>query len=314
MKIIVSPANYKIIGHLVRKTNVDIIQVGIKNFSDKTTCLLNATQLKIVINLTKKHHKQIFVYLDAFYYEQDLSKLTKLLVWLNELKVDAIVFNDLAINQICYEQKLNLKLIYDPKALVTNYGQFNFYLKNNISGVVIANELKQYEVNELLANKKQIKIIKQVSGYVFMMQSRWDLVSLFLEQNKLEYHIKDQKLWIKEELRPFPSLIFENKYGTHIYTGYVLSNLHYLQHLFNQGLDYVYIDGLMHEDNWLIKTINIYDQAIKLIKNKQSIEELIHQEKALNKDEVVSSGFISNKLTDLMYLNDDLLKGVNNEK
>lgn len=312
MKIIVSPANYKIIGHLIKKATVDIIQVGIKNLSDKTTCILTIDRIKRLVQLAHQFNKQIFVYIDIFVFEKDLELLTQTLVVLKKIDVDGVVFNDYAVCQINYEKQLKLNLIYDPKALVTNYQQFNFYRDNGINNVVIANELKLHEINEMCLNKNDIKLIKQVSGYVFMMQSRWDLISLFLKRHKIDYEVKNKKLFLKEELRPFPSLIFENKYGTHIYTGYTLSNLSYLKNLYDNQLDYLYIDGIMQTDTWLINTLEIYSKAIKYIEENKDIDSLIEKEKEIN--QYLATGFIDNDLKQIMYLSNDMLsEGENNE-
>ena len=131
------------------------------------------------------------------------------------------------------------------------------------------------------------------------MESRWQLITEFLKKNTIEANLNDQKIFIKEETRDFPSIIYQNEFGTHITTGYVLSNMQYLKQLHNNGLDYIIIDGLLHSDNWLVQTTNLYAEAINKL---DTIEQWINIEKEINNEEFVSNGFISNKPEDLKYV------------
>ena len=154
------------------QTKADIVAIGCEKFSDKTQTKLTKDEFKTALDKAKAANKKLYAYLDAFIYDVMIPELEDLLVYFNEIKLDGIIFNDLAINQICYEKNLSLNLVYDPKALITNYEQFPFYKKNKIDSVVLANELKEKEVIECCQNKKDMKLIKQVSGYVFIMESR----------------------------------------------------------------------------------------------------------------------------------------------
>ena len=234
------------------QSKADIVAVGCKNFSDKTQTKLTKEEIKEVLSAAKKANKKLYVYLDAFIYDIMIPELEELLVYLNEIQIDGVIFNDIGINQICFEKNLKLNLMYDPKALVTNYEQFPFYKKNNIDTVVLANELKDFEVFECCEHKKNMQLAKQVSGYVFIMESRWQLITEFLKKNKIDANLNDCKVYIKEKTREFPSIIYQNEFGTHICTGYVLSNLEYLEQLKQKGLDYIIIDGLLHSDAWLL--------------------------------------------------------------
>ncbi|MDE6477380.1 MAG: U32 family peptidase, partial [Mycoplasmoidaceae bacterium] len=55
---------------------------------------------------------------------------------------------------------------------VTNYGQFEFYLKNKINNVFVSRELRINEVEQILDNKQQMNVGMQCSGYSFIMESK----------------------------------------------------------------------------------------------------------------------------------------------
>lgn len=310
LQIITLAPNKETAFGLLNISEADIIAVGYEKFSDKINCLLSLNEIQDLHIRAHKKDKKIYVYLDAFIYEQDLLDLEDLLIQLDKIKIDGIIFNDLSINQVCYERKLSINLIYWPQSLITNHGQFAFYRENQISSIVLANELRMNEIFECLNNKNGLSIIKQVSGYVFMMQSRWDLISNFASKNSIKIDLNDNSFLIKEEKREFPALIYQNKYGTHIYTNYVLSNLKYIDSYIENQLDFILIDGLFHDNVWTINTTKLYKQAIEHLK---PIDELLKLEKQINHNEILSEGFMSESYADLMYLIEEEIKGVKND-
>lgn len=279
----------------------DIVVTGIKKYSDKINALATVKEIESYLLLCHKNKKQLYVLMDAFIFEKDISDLEDALSQLSKIKIDGIIYNDCAINQINYEKKLGLNLIYDPKALVTNYGQFEFYANNDISSVVLSNEININEITECIKNKNKLGLIKQVSGYVFMMKSRWQLLDNFIKLHYLNSDLSNKKILISEQLRDFPAIIYQNEHGTHIYTGYVLSNLSFLSQL--QGIDIFLIDGFLHSKEWIIQTIDLYADAISHINDAKYLQQLVEKEKQINQQEYVSSGFMKvNPTDDLMYL------------
>ncbi|MBR2651425.1 U32 family peptidase [bacterium] len=99
--------------------------------------------------------------------------MEKYLKEIQTLKIDKVVFNDFAVAQIDFEQNLNLNLHYEPSALVTSYGQLDFYQENKINSVSLSNELFLPEVTTILKNKPaNMQLCLQVQGFVLIMHSR----------------------------------------------------------------------------------------------------------------------------------------------
>ena len=116
--------------------------------------------------------KEIYVNIDDHIHETELENLSNILSCIHKLKIRNIIFNDYAIVQIDFENKYEFNLIYNSQTLVTNYGQLEFYMKNNICNIYLPNELTRYELADFAKNKKNVKLFKQVSGYQFIMESR----------------------------------------------------------------------------------------------------------------------------------------------
>lgn len=292
MKVIVSPANYQNTLDLI-KLNINYLIIGQEHFSVRKNYNFSNQELKDIV--ANKNNSKILVLINRTFFEEDIESLTKYLLDLSKLNIDGIIFSDFAVVQICKEQNLSFEFFYNPETLVTNYGQFEFYLKNKINNVFISRELRLNEVTKILENKNQINIGMQCSGYSFMMESKWKMIENFNDEYHLDIPL-NKKLYLKEETRNFPTLIYQDQYGTYLYTSYCLSTLKYFKEL--SRLDYVYIDSFLHDDQWIIGMSKLYMDAIN---NLNNMNQYIEQEKQICKNETINNGFIG-ETKDLVYL------------
>lgn len=296
MKIIASPANYNEAISLI-DNGIDVLLLGDSIHSTRMIYNCQLDDLNAICN--NKKQTEIWLNVNAFFYEQDLDELEKYLKEIKQLKIDKVVFNDYAVAQIDFEQNLNLNLHYEPSALVTSYGQLEFYLQNNIHSVSLSNELFLPEILTILKNKpKGMKICLQVQGFVLIMHSRWNLVTNFAQylENSDDEYIKNKAIFIREEQRKYKNIIFEDNHGSHMFSGYELCLIRYLKKMFDVGLDYIKIDNILQTNNeYSLKYYKIYQKLIDSIKNnnfdEKLIENLIFEAKQISTNEL-AAGFV----------------------
>jgi putative protease len=169
MELLVNPTSYTNAIDLI-ELGVHQLCVGDNHYCVRNNCHLTLKQIETLIK--NKKQTKIMVLVNRFYFDPELDELTDYLISLNKLNVDGFIFSDFAINQICYEQKINVSLIYNPETLVTNYDQFPFYLENGIGEVTLARELNVDELKEIGQNKNKMKTQIQVGGFAYVMHSR----------------------------------------------------------------------------------------------------------------------------------------------
>jgi putative protease len=166
---LVNPTSYSNALALI-ELGVHQIYVGDHQFCTRNNCHLTLAQIEELVK--QKRNTKILVLVNRFFFEPELESLTQYLLALDKISIDGIIFSDFAVNQICFEQHLKHKLIYNPETLVTNYEQFDFYLDNHIQEVSLARELNKNEIKEIAKHKNQMKIQVQVAGHAYMMHSR----------------------------------------------------------------------------------------------------------------------------------------------
>lgn len=297
MKIIVSPGNYNEAITLIQN-NVDVLLLGNNKFAVRNVFDCSLESIKKLIKIKK--NTEIWINLNAFFYEPQITELEKYLEELSKLNVDRIIFNDFAVPQINDEKKLNLKLHYDPNTLITSYGQFEFYVENNFKSVSLSNELFFAEIKTILENKlESLEICIQIHGFSLIMHSRWNLITNFQDyiEDRDDEYIRNKIFYIREEQRKYENLIFEDEHGTHMFSGYELCLIKQLKQLYDLKLDFIQINNILQDPNneYSLNIFKIYKKAINLIENNQfdeNVELLWNECKKFAKDEnKISSGF-----------------------
>ena len=119
MKIIVSPTNYNEAISLINN-GVDILLLGDAKHSTRMTYNCQLDDLKTICNNKKK--TEIWVNVNAFFYEQDIDDLEKYLKEIQTLKIDKVVFNDFEKKEIVWQlQDETRKEILLPVNVFTSY-------------------------------------------------------------------------------------------------------------------------------------------------------------------------------------------------
>lgn len=269
----VTCSNYELAIKLI-DLNVDNIIIGLKNFSTRFNDYFSLEEIEKICN--NKKNTKISICLNIFFFEQDILKLEIILIALSKLNIDSIIFNDYAIAQIVYEKNLKLNLHYNSETLNVNYGQIDFFSDNKINKITLANELTIQEIKKIAQNKKDVKLEIQIFGLGFIMYSRWNMISSYVKKfNYSENLFKDIKfLFIREDLRTNPVILFEDLYGTHMLTGFLICGIKKINFFKQEKIDFLKIDSLFLEDNILIEIIKIFIFSIRNDLNENELSNL----------------------------------------
>lgn len=288
MKIWVNPIGLQHAKKLINIKDVDYVITGVKGkLSARNTCLLSLDEIS-QINCPK-----LAVSLNNLYVDDQLPLLEKTLRKLKALKVKTIIFTDFAVKQICDEIKYKPNFVYNSETLTTNYDQLPFFKKHGINEVVLPRELFWNEINEFGKHKSNVKLQVQAEGFGLMMHSKWTLLTNFKKQFNIKQDLTNKMFYLKEETRSLPCIIIEDETGTHMFTGYNVSIMEYLDKMVKAKIDSINIFSYLHDQKWVDETIKIYADALKAIKDKsfaKKKQSLINRINKINK--VSACGFL----------------------
>ena len=203
------------------KAQATSVVCGLENGSYRSVRDYSKEELKAIKKECSKYNMNMYVLLNRFYHDDALTLLEEQLNFLKEIDVDGIYFTDEAV--LYYAQIIQVvdKLIYLPDTLLCNHKDCQYYLNEGMKMVSISKEITKEEVEMIASEVKDIEVI--IHGRVVMMHSKRKLLSAYQEFVKLNHELINRKdLVITEENRDARMPIYEDEFGTHVFSGYTL--------------------------------------------------------------------------------------------
>lgn len=245
--------------------------VGTSLFSCRQAITLNYNE---IANLKKKDKKiKVFVLVNALIEQHYLDDLKKHLECLNDIEVDAILFQDFGVLEICKEREYTFKKIYMPDTLNTNDMTLSFLHDQGVDGAFLAREIP-LEEKKFINDHIKMKTMVQIHGVEYMAYSKRKLLSNYKEVTGLTFDVsKKEDIQIRANEIKEKCHIFEDDYGTHILSCKQICALDVLNQFMD--FDYLYIDGQYIDNVLLLEIVHLYVQAIEFIYKKKYAKESI---------------------------------------
>lgn len=273
---------------LYKENHADVVVAGIKHGSYRSVKDFDYEELKSIKQECLNYNLEMFVLLNRFYHDEQLPLMKEQLSFLKEIDVDGIYFGDEAVLYYARELGIVDKLIYLPDTLLCNALDCRYYLDEGMKLVSLSKEITQEEVVEIgQVVGKQLEII--IHGRVVMMHSKRKLLSAYQEFVGLKHQLSGCKdLYITEENRDAKMPIYEDEFGTHVFSGYTLESFDQIKAFKDAGIEYFKIDGIFHDVDWVIETLKAYHDVLNGCEIKSNYY-LKHENDAL------SNGFYNQK-------------------
>ncbi|MCV3728706.1 U32 family peptidase [Ureaplasma miroungigenitalium] len=278
MKLCVSPTSLKNAYDLINH-GADYLIVGQQDYSIRQNFYLNNEELIALVNQRKT--TKIIVAVNAFFYDNQLTDLTNYLHFLKTLDIDCVMFSDYAVAEINLSDQLSLNLMYNSETTVTSSKQFPFFVENGIQSVFLAREMWLAEVRMICHdNPLNVRTMIQINGLLFVMHSRWNLVSNFAAYARQYENVtfdQDAFLEIQEQLRRYPHILKQDESGTHMYSGYEICCVDILDKIQSTGVNLVWINNYQHTDEQSLEIFMWYQQAVNHLLNNTYDDEFKKQ-------------------------------------
>ncbi|MEG0276458.1 MAG: U32 family peptidase [Coprobacillus sp.] len=247
----------------------DYIDMGINRFvigGDYSSVCPYCFSLEEIKEIKDKYN-QIFIYvsIDGLYDQKYMQDIESYIDSLDSIGVQGIIFQDFGVLQIVKEKGYTLDMMYSPETLNTN-GQTLKVL--NKQGVTSAFVSKVIPLEEQMLMKQDIDmpLMFQCHGVEYIAASKRNLLSNYRDASSLSFDIEKQdSLTIKAKDSDYEFHIFEDKWGTHIFSKSRLYALDLINHL--SCFDYLYIETLMMNEEEAIEIASLYSDALKSYDN-----------------------------------------------
>ncbi|MGN1399808.1 MAG: U32 family peptidase [Erysipelotrichaceae bacterium] len=275
MKYIVAIKTDKYLKQL-KQLNVSDVIVSDSYFSSSTTDYDIEKTLDL-IHRVKESGLGCIVRLDRLYDQKELNSLKQYLALLAKNQVDALLFSDIGVKVLVEQMQLNLKTIYAPETLLTNYYDIEVLKNNGLSGCVIS---KDIPYSEMLAILNQIKgyCYLRVFGEVLISYSKRRFVSVYLDQ----YQPYKTNYYLQEENRAIKMPLVEKESGFWLY-GYMLHSLDKIKEIISSEPAGIILDQVFMDDEYQLEVVKIYnDVSGGIISWQMGYEKLLQLSDKLN--------------------------------
>lgn len=221
---------------------------GVKGFGLK--------ELKDVTNKAHSLNLKVIVKADRLYGQDELEELTCFLKYLDEIKVDEILFSDLTIKILVDKYHLNLQTIYAPETLLTNQYDVKELQLDGFTSCVISKDIPLSEMFDIALYNKDYCYLR-VHGPILISYGLRRFLSVYLDEFK-EY--KDN-YYLCEENRDTLLPIVEKESGTWLY-GSTLQSLMEIEDIVKQPLRGIIFDNNLYDDKYTVEVIKLYQEVL----------------------------------------------------
>jgi putative protease len=276
------------------------LRAGAGNFS--------VEEIKIGVEYAHSKNKKVYVALNIFAHNEDISMLETYLDSLKTIPIDAFIVSDPGVIMLLKAIMPDVELHLSTQANMTNFMAANFWYQQGVKRIVIARELTFKEIHELKEKiPKDMDIEAFVQGAMCISYSGRCLLSNFMVERDANRgacaHPCRWKYSLVEEKRPgeyFP--IEEDERGTYILNSRDLCMLEHIPELVNSGISSFKIEGRMKSAFYVATVVGAYRKAIDQYLNNP--KDYIFKEEWMRELKKVShreftTGFFFNKPTNL---------------
>lgn len=258
MKLLIMPKSIDQIESLIE--DIDGVIVGIKDLSINQPAYFTLEEIKKINEIIKNNGKEIFVSLNKNMFNKDLEILEYTLLQLDNLKLNGILYYDIAIVNFKKNLKLVTPLVWNQEHLTTNYLTSNFWYEYGAKYTILSSEITLDEINEIKENAKA-KIMVPIFGYLPMFVSRRHLVKNYLDTFK----IKDDSSinYIEKENKTYA--IIDSDDGTIAYSNKCLNGINETLKL---NSDYIVLNSFNINNATFRRVVSMYN-----IVNESNVQE-----------------------------------------
>lgn len=275
-KIIAMPA-YPNIDDLIDQT--DAILLGYKGMSMNFLVTVDLEYIKSIFPILKEKKKQLFVALNKNFHSNELAAVKEVMQKLADLKIDGILYYDVAVIQMKKECQIDVPLIWGAEHLTTNYETMNYWHHHGADMVYVSGEITKQEILEI-KKYTNMPLIVPILGHLPMFVSERHEIKNYL--NHFQLNDQSSVYYMEKEGKRYP--IIDNEEGTFVYSSHILNGYQEYLEFQEKGIDYVLCNESFIDRDIFLKIIAFFyhqngsDEAIDTLLDENTDKGFLYKE------------------------------------
>lgn len=223
-------------------------------------------ELALGAKLAHQMGKKIYVTVNTYPHNSDLSDLPSYLQYLQQIHIDAILVSDIGVFSLARKIVPSMEIHISTQANSTNWAAIQAWQSLGATRVVLARELSKEEVWEI-RQKSSAELEMFVHGAMCISYSGRCLLSDYLTNRDANRGGCAQPCrWrysLIEEKRPGQMMdLSEDKHGTYILNSKDMCLLPCLADIIASGINSLKIEGRMKSAHYVATVVKVYREAI----------------------------------------------------
>jgi len=234
-------------------------------------------ELEKATKIAHENGKKVYITLNIIAKDKDFVGLKEYLLFLQKIKVDAVIVADIGVLAFIRENAPKLCVHVSTQANIINSYSANLMAKLGAKRLVLARELSLEEIKTIRENlPSDVELEVFVHGAMCMAYSGRCLLSNYLTGRDSNHGECVQacrwKYYVKEVSREDDLEVQEDERGTYIFNSKDLNMIEHLADLEKIGVDSIKIEGRMKSANYVATVVNAYRRALDMLPKKPSKE------------------------------------------
>jgi putative protease len=251
----------------------DAVYMGLSDLSLRAKAdNFTKEELKETIDFVHRKNKRIYITVNIFPHNRDITMIGEHLAFLNEISPDALIISDPGILELASEIAPDIPVHISTQANITNYRAAKFWESQGAKRLVLSRELSVDEIKEIRDNVS-LELECFVHGAICISYSGRCYISSFLANRSANLgKCTNSCRWnyvLSEEKRPDKQMpVYENSRGTYVMSSRDLCMIEHLDKLADSGINSFKIEGRMKGINYVAGVVKTYREAVDSIGNK----------------------------------------------
>lgn len=205
-----------------------------------------------VLDIINNSDKEIFVCLNKNMHVSDLKFLEDTLIKLNDSRVKAVLYYDIAVLNIVKRMHLNIELVWGQEQMGTNYETVNFWHEYGVNYALLASTITANEIISINEHTSS-NIIVPIFGYIPLFVSKRHLVNNYLKCFDMS---DDSRVnYIESDGDVYP--IVDGNVTT-VYSNHLLNGIKDVKTFMDNDIQYLLFNGFCVDNDDMCEVLDIF--------------------------------------------------------
>lgn len=249
----------------------DAVYLGPSRFSLRQKAEnFGVEELKKAIEYTHQKGKKVYVTVNIFPHNRDISEIKEYIEVLKDVLPDGVIISDLGCLDLFKRHAPHIPIHISTQANITNWLSARFWQDIGASRLILSRELTIDEIKEI-RDSVSIEIEVFVHGSICISYSGRCYISSFLTHRSANRGLCTNSCrWnytLLEEKRPGEFMpVFEDDRGTYLMSSKDLCMIEHIDKLVEAGVNSLKIEGRIKGINYVGGVVKVYREAIDSLK------------------------------------------------